>query len=101
VARRYKGVTLYRRLMEVLAQSSYRTRTKLLCNALQLLVAVVKMQSISLKQGRFSLPDVIVARLRFGIPTIMKSARFLSIKLRRETSSHVHMSMMVLHCSPF
>ena len=98
IARKFKGVTLYRRLLEVINQPSFRPALRLLLKALSLLLTLCKMSTTFLKQGRgYSCPEVIAKRLRFGTPAVMKLARFLAIKVRRdrEQASMVHMSQMV------
>ena len=72
------GVTLYRRLFDILANSTFRSYRSLLTPTLDLLLIMLKLSIQTGKKGGPIVEEVVEKRLKFALPTLMELAYLLT-----------------------
>ena len=72
------GVTLYRRLFDILGNSTFRSYRSLLTPTLDLLLVMLKLSIQSNKKGGPTVVEVVEKRLKFALPTLMELAYLLT-----------------------
>ena len=72
------GVTLYRRLFDILGNTTFRSYRSLLTPTLDLLLVMLKLSIQTSKKGGPTVPDVVEKRLKFALPTLMELAYLLT-----------------------
>ena len=73
---RFQGVTLYRRLFDILSNPTFRSYRSLLTPTLDLTLVLLKLSISHTKRGS-SAPAQVEKRLRFAIPSLMELAYLL------------------------